>query len=151
MRVVAGITGIWALGRIYKQCFISNAKRMTGAPSLNFNMYIYVCICASCIITIYNLFRHSLAMKVWAFMFIYLINNVLFIFYSLADFWCVKLELKMLFSILFILEILAVMYLILLNVNINTNFSKAKSQHMEQRDWQLRVARRYNVDINNRF
>ena len=84
-------------------------------------------------------------------MFIYLINNVLFIFYSLADFWCVKLELKMLFSILFILEILAVMYLILLNVNINTNFSKAKSQNMEQRDWQLRVARRYNVDINNRF
>jgi len=30
MRVVAGITGIWAWGRIYKQCVVSNIKRMTG-------------------------------------------------------------------------------------------------------------------------
>jgi len=63
----------------------------------------------------------------------------------------VRLEVTILFSIQFILENLTVINLNLLNVSIGTNFAKAKLQHMEQRDWSLRVPRRYYVDLNNRF
>lgn len=76
---------------------------------------------------------------------------VLFIFYSTVGVLCVKLEVKMLFSIQFILGNLAVRNLNLLNVSIDTSFAKAKRQHMGQRDWSMHVPKIYYVDLNNRF